>query len=213
MIPFTLTGRPRGVLALGAHPDDIEIGCGGTLLQLARRWPQLPVTVVVMTGTALRHQEARAACELFLTGCEVDLHTLDLTDGRLPSQWDRAKQALEAIASTTSADLVLAPRPDDAHQDHRTVAGLVPTVWRDHLVLGYEIPKYDGDVGRPSVYVPLTEDVAQEKVRMLTKAFPSQTARDWWDAETFLGLARLRGMECRARYAEAFTVTKATLAW
>jgi LmbE family N-acetylglucosaminyl deacetylase len=212
VIGLTLAERPRGVLALGAHPDDVEIGCGGTLLQLARRWPGLPVTVLVLTGSPLRQQEAQLACDLFLPGCSVTLQTFDLPDGLLPSQWGAVKQHLEAAAGL-DVDLIFAPRTDDAHQDHRTVAELVPTVWRDHLVLGYEIPKYDGDLGRPSVYVPLSEEVARDKVRLLAKAYPSQVQRDWWDEETFLGLARLRGMECRSRYAEAFTVGKAVLAW
>jgi LmbE family N-acetylglucosaminyl deacetylase len=213
MIALGLSVPPRGVLAIGAHPDDIEIGCGGTLLQLARRWPGLPVTVVVMTGTERRRGEAGAAAELFLPGCEVDLHTFGLPDGRLPSVWHEVKQNLESVAATTEVDLVLAPQRHDAHLDHRLIAELVPTVWRDHLVLGYEIPKYDGDLGRPNIYLPLSEETARDKVRLLEKAYPSQVDRDWWDEEMFLGLARLRGMECRARYAEAFTLTKASLSW
>jgi LmbE family N-acetylglucosaminyl deacetylase len=217
MRALSLDRRPRGVVALGAHPDDVEIGCGGTLLRLAQRWPGLPVTVVLLTGTPERQAEARAACDLFLAGCTVSLHTSDLPDGRLPAAWGTVKQRLEDVAALVAAqggaDLVLAPRPDDAHQDHRLVAELVPTVWRDALVLGYEIPKWDGDLGRPQLYVPLPEEVAREKVRLLGKAYPSQAARDWWDEETFLGLARLRGVECRARYAEAFTVSKLALTW
>jgi LmbE family N-acetylglucosaminyl deacetylase len=213
MRALTVGERPRGVLALGAHPDDVEIGCGGTLLRLAQRWPGVPVTVMVLTGSPLRHEEARLASQLFLPGCPVTVHTQSLPDGRLPSVWGDVKQHLEDLAGEIDVDVVLAPRTDDAHQDHRTVAEIVPTVWRDHLVLGYEIPKYDGDMGRPSVYVPLDEETAHEKVRLLAKAYPSQAGRDWWDEETFLGLARLRGMECKARYAEAFTLTKATLAW
>jgi LmbE family N-acetylglucosaminyl deacetylase len=210
---LAFTERPRGVIALGAHPDDVEIGCGGTLLRLARRWPGLPVTVVVLTGSPQRHEEAQIACDLFLAGCDTTLCTFGLPDGRLPSRWDEVKQHLEDVAADTEADLVLTPRTEDAHQDHRTVAQLVPTVWRDHLVLGYEIPKYDGDVGRPNLYVPLDEGTAREKVRLLAKAYPSQVHRDWWDEEMFLGLARVRGMECRSRYAEAFEITKAVLSW
>jgi LmbE family N-acetylglucosaminyl deacetylase len=214
---MTLRERPRGVLVLGAHPDDCEIGCGGTLLRLAERWPGLPVTVVVLTGTPERHAVARRAAALFLPGCDVTVHTFGpaegLADGRLPAAWETAKECLEDVAARAGADVVLAPRQDDAHQDHRLVAQLVPTVWRNHLVLGYEIPKYDGDLGRPNVYVPLPADTVREKVRLLEKAYPSQTGRDWWDSETFLGLARLRGMECRETYAEAFTVAKAVVTW
>jgi LmbE family N-acetylglucosaminyl deacetylase len=171
------------------------------------------VTVVVLTGTALRQDEARTAAREFLAGCTVDIRTFDLPDGRLPAVWDEAKTILAAVADDVDVDLVLAPRPDDAHQDHRLVAEMAPTLWRDHTVLSYEIPKWDGDLGRPNVYVPLPDDVAHEKVRLLTKCFPSQTGRDWWDDEMFLGLARLRGMECRARYAEAFVASKVVLSW
>jgi LmbE family N-acetylglucosaminyl deacetylase len=213
MIQLGLGERPRSVLALAAHPDDIEIGCGGTLLRLARRWPGLSVTTVVLTGTQLRHDEARAAADLFLPGCTTTVRTFTLPDGRLPSVWAQAKEILEEVAAGENPDLIFAPRPQDAHQDHRTVAEIVPTVWRDHLVLTYEIPKYDGDLGRSNLYVPLDETTARDKVRLLHKAFPSQSGRDWWDEEMFLGLARVRGMECKARYAEAFFVTKAVVSW
>lgn len=213
MIGLALEDRPRGVLALGAHPDDIEIGCGGTLLNLGRRWPGIEVTVVVLTGSALRQEEARTAAELFLVGCHTRVISFDHPDGRLPASWGAVKESLEEVAATVSVDLILAPRTSDAHQDHRTLARMVPTVWRDQLVLGYEIPKYDGDLGRPNVYHRLTEETAREKARLLSKAYPSQTGRDWWDEETFLGLARLRGMECRTRYAEAFELSKAAIAW
>lgn len=213
MNPLGLAGRPRGVLALGAHPDDVEIGCGGTLLRLAQAYPGLPVTVVVLTGTPQRQTEARAAADLFLAGCAADVRTFDLPDGRLPAVWGEAKAVLADVAADVDVDVVLAPRPDDAHQDHRVVAEMAPTLWRDHLLLAYEIPKWDGDVGRPNVYVPLDEATAREKVRLLEKAYPSQTSRDWWDEEMFLGLARIRGMECRSRYAEAFFCSKAVLSW
>ena len=213
MTSVLLAERPRGVLAVGAHPDDVEIGCGGTLLQLAARYPELPVTVVVFTGSAERHAESRVACDIFLPGCQVKLHTFGLPDGRLPAHWGEVKQRLEDVAADLDLDLILAPSPDDAHQDHRLVAKLLPTVWRRQLMLGYEIPKYDGDFGRPNVYVPMSEEIARTKVELLSKAYQSQIARDWWDEETFLGLARLRGMECRNRYAEAFTTNKVTLRW
>jgi LmbE family N-acetylglucosaminyl deacetylase len=118
------------------------------------------------------------------------------------------KEALEDAARSFTPDVILAPSPQDAHQDHRIVGELVLTAFRDHAVLNYEIPKWDGDLGRPNVYVPLSDDVARRKVKLLDKCFPSQLGRHWWDEETFLGLARLRGVECRARYAEAFNCTK-----
>ena len=153
------------------------------------------------------------ACDLFLPDCKVTLHTFDLPDGRLPAYWGEVKQRLEDLASGLELDLIFGPSLYDAHQDHRLLAELLPTVWRGHLALGYEIPKYDGDFGRPNIYVPMSEEIARSKVEMLSKAYQSQINRGWWDEETFLGLARLRGMECRSRYAEAFTSNKVTLTW
>jgi LmbE family N-acetylglucosaminyl deacetylase len=202
-------GRPLCVLAVGAHPDDIEIGAGGLLLQLAGR--PLRVRYVVLSGTAERHQEARAAARAFAPDADltVDLH--QLPEGRLPAVWAQVKDTLERVARSCSPDVILAPSVEDAHQDHRTIAEIVPTVFRDQLYLAYEIPKWDGDLRRPSVYVPLPEQTARRKAELLHKCFPSQHGRDWWDDEVFLGLARLRGMECRARYAEAFGCTKSLI--
>ena len=202
------TRTPLSVLAIGAHPDDIEIAAGGTLLSLAERHPGLRVRFVLMTGTSQRQQEAQAAARAFLPGADLDVQLHDLPDGRLPAVWGQVKEVIEAQARSLSPDLVLAPSADDAHQDHRTVGELVPTAFRDHLCLGYEIPKWDGDLTRPNTYFPLTDDIARRKVELLDKCYPSQRGRDWWDEETFLALARLRGVECRARYAEAFTCTK-----
>jgi LmbE family N-acetylglucosaminyl deacetylase len=215
MIQLPLTapadGRPLSVLALGAHPDDVEIAAGGTLLTLAARHPGLRVRYVLMTGTRERQLEARAAARAFTPGADLEVELHDLPDGRLPSVYGQVKEVLEAVARSERADVILAPSAGDAHQDHRTVAELVPTAFRDQLYLAYEIPKWDGDLTRPNCYVPLDDDVARRKVELLDKSYPSQAGRDWWDEETFLGLARLRGMECRARYAEAFTCTKFTI--
>jgi LmbE family N-acetylglucosaminyl deacetylase len=203
--------RPLSVLAIGAHPDDIEIGAGGTLLTLAESKLGMRVRYVVLTGSDDRHEEARAAADAFLPGADltVDLH--HLSEGRLPALWDQVKDILEGVAGTCTPDLILAPSNQDAHQDHRTIGEIMPTVFRDQLLWSYEIPKWDGDLGRPSTYFPLTSDMAQRKVDLLHKCFPSQGSRDWWDDEVFLGLARLRGMECRAPYAEAFTNTKSVV--
>jgi LmbE family N-acetylglucosaminyl deacetylase len=200
--------RPLSVLAIGAHPDDIEIGAGGMLLSLADSRAGLQARYVVLTGTADRHLEARNAAHSFLPGADLTVELSDLPEGRLPAAWDRVKDALEQVARSCSPDLIVAPSRDDAHQDHRVIAEIVPTVFRDQLHLGYEIPKWDGDLGRPSVYFPLPADTARRKVELLNKCFPSQRNRDWWDDEVFLGMARLRGMECRAAYAEAFMCTK-----
>jgi LmbE family N-acetylglucosaminyl deacetylase len=205
------TDRPLSLLAIGAHPDDIEIGAGGTLLALAGCQPAMKVHYVVMTGTPERQLEAHAAAHTFLPGLEPTVELHDLAEGRFPAIWGDVKQVLEEVARIFSPDLVLAPSRDDAHQDHRTIAEIVPTVFRDSLYLAYEIPKWDGDLSRPSVFVPLSRELAQRKVEFLQKSFPSQRSRDWWDDEVFLGLARLRGMECRAPYAEAFSCSKVVL--
>ena len=215
MQPLHLTtpqDRPLSVLVIGAHPDDIEIGAGGTLLSLAESQPGLQARYVVLTGTADRQEEARHAARTFLPAADLTIELHDLPEGRLPAAWDQVKDILEAMAASCSPDLIVAPSRDDAHQDHRTIAEIVPTAFRDGLCLSYEIPKWDGDLGRPSIYVPLSADTARRKVEFLHKSFPSQRRRDWWDDEVFLGIARLRGMECRAPYAEAFYCTKLMLA-
>jgi LmbE family N-acetylglucosaminyl deacetylase len=214
VLPLHLTsppGRPLSVLAIGAHPDDIEIGAGGILLSLAESYPGLRARYVVLTGTTDRQLEARSGADAFLPGASlaVDLH--DLPEGRLPAVWGQVKDALEEVAQASTPDLILAPSADDAHQDHRTIGEIVPTVFRDELYLAYEIPKWDGDLGRPTVYFPLSAEIARCKVELLHKCFPSQRKRDWWDDEVFLGLARLRGVECRAPYAEAFTCAKSVI--
>ncbi|WP_278235253.1 PIG-L family deacetylase [Isoptericola sp. AK164] len=196
---------------MAAHPDDIEIACGGTLLGLAARGG-VAATFATLTGTPERRAEAEAAAQSFLPGATSRFWSLP--DGHLPAHWGAVKGALEELARDLgpgAIDLVLAPGRDDAHQDHRLVAELVPTVWRDALVLEYEIPKWDGDLRRVSTYVPVDAADARRKVELLAKHYPSQVGRDWWDDETFLGLMRLRGMECRSTYAEGFTVRKQRL--
>jgi LmbE family N-acetylglucosaminyl deacetylase len=161
-----------------------------------------------MTGTQERQMEARAAARAFTPGAELEVELHDLPDGRLPAVWGQVKEILAVLARSVRPDVILAPSPGDAHQDHRTVGELVPTAFRDQLYLGYEVPKWDGDLARPNTYFPLSDEIARRKVELLDKSYPSQRGRDWWDEETFLALARLRGMECRARYAEAFTCVK-----
>ena len=215
MLPLQLIApndRPLSVLALGAHPDDIEIGAGGTLLTLSEAVPDMRAYYLVLTGSLDRQAEARNAAAAFLPAADVTVRLHDLPEGRLPAIWDQVKDLLEEVARSFVPDLILAPRVDDAHQDHRTVAEIVPTVFRDQLYLGYEIPKWDGDFGRPTMYFPLSAVLAQRKVELLFKCFPSQHQRDWWDEDVFQGLARLRGVECRAPYAEAFTCSK-SLIW
>lgn len=201
---------PLQVVAVGAHPDDVEIGCGGTLLALRGR-PGVEVHTLVLTGSPERRLEAEDAATAF-NGSGAGVAFGLLPDSRLPGHWPAVKDFLEDAARLRpTPDLVLAPRRDDSHQDHRLLAELVPTVWRDSLVLHYEIPKWDGDLGRVTHYVPLDADLARRKAELLTKVYPSQVGRDWWDDETFLALLRLRGVECRAPYAEGFVVQKARL--
>jgi LmbE family N-acetylglucosaminyl deacetylase len=205
-------GRIGKVAALGAHCDDIAIGAGGTLLTLCAGNPGVRVDALVLSGGGTeREDEERAALAAFCPGADLDVTVLKMPDGRFPSHWEDAKAAVEELRGRTDPDIVLAPRVDDAHQDHRGLAQLVPTAFRDHLALGYEIVKWDGDLGRPSAYQPLTPELAEEKVRLLQTHYASQRHRAWYDREVFLGLARIRGIECQSRYAEAFAVNKFTL--
>lgn len=206
--PLSPPPGPLEVLVLGAHPDDIEIGCGGTLLTLAAR-PETTLHGALLTGTAERCAEAGAALAAFFPGATYEFS--HFRDGRLPADWDAVKDVLHDLAGRTSPGLVLCPRVDDAHQDHRLVGRLAATVWRDALILHYEIPKWDADLTPPTHYVPLAPEVARRKVELLDEHFPSQRDRDWWGAELFLGLMRLRGVECKSPYAEAFHASKVVL--
>lgn len=205
-------GPVRQLALMGAHCDDIAIGAGGTLLQISKANPGLTVHALVLTGGGTaRVDEESAALAAFCPDAKLELTVSDLTDGHVPAHWAAAKRAVEEFRGRTDPDLVLAPSKHDAHQDHRTLAQLVPTAFRDHLVLGYEIVKWDGDLAQPTTYVPLADDVAELKAELLHEHYPSQRSRDWFDRETFLGFARLRGVQCRARYAEAFFVDKLVL--
>ena len=200
------------VAAVGAHCDDIAIGAGGTLLAICSGRPGVRVDALVLSGGGTeREDEERAALAAFCPGADLCLDVLKLPDGRLPAHWDEAKAAVEELRSRTDPDVLFAPNRFDAHQDHRGLAELIPTAFRGHLVLGYEIVKWDGDLGRPSAYQPLTPEVTEAKVGLLAQHYPSQQQRPWYDREAFLGLARIRGIECRARYAEAFYLDKVTL--
>ncbi|MGH3876924.1 MAG: PIG-L deacetylase family protein [Actinophytocola sp.] len=205
-------GRIDRVVALGAHCDDIAIGAGGSLFATCASRPGIRVDALVLSGGGTdREDEERAALAAFCPGADLDVTVLKMPDGRLPAHWDEVKNSLEDLRRRTDPDVIFAPRTDDAHQDHRGLATLVPTAFRDHLVLGYEIVKWDGDLGRPNSYQPLSAEVAEKKVELLQQHYPSQRHRPWYDREAFLGLARIRGIECQARYAEAFHVTKQIL--
>lgn len=203
---------PVRVLALGAHCDDIEIGAGGTILELSRHRSGMQFGAFVATSTPQRAAESRAALSAFAGSPDISLKIAALRDTRLPADFDALKDHLSGL-STDSWDVILAPHADDAHQDHAILGRLAPTRFRDHLILRYEIPKWDGDLGslRPNLYVPLSAEQMHRKWELLDEHYASQRSRDWWDYETISGLARLRGLECRSRYAEAFRVDKMVL--
>jgi LmbE family N-acetylglucosaminyl deacetylase len=201
----------RSMVAVGAHPDDIEIGAGGLLLTVAAANPGIRVHYVLLTGTPDRQAEARAAAAAFLPDADLSVAMHTLPDGRLPGHWGAVKQHLHAAAETLDPDVVLCPWAGDAHQDHRLIGELAPTAFRRAFLMQYEIPKWDGDLGRPNLLLPLADELARRKVELLHASYPSQKAHDWWDNEVFLGLARLRGMECRSRYAEGFFSPKSVL--
>lgn len=207
MLPLNLPPGQLRIVCVGAHPDDIEIGCGATLLTLAGS-RELDATVLVATGSDERYEEALQAAPRFLPGSSADVHVFGLRDGYLPTQWGSVKEMLEKFADMAIPDVVFATRLDDAHQDHRVIAELVATAWRDSLILRYEIPKWDGDLGKVTHYVPIDQDDAHRKTRLLHESFPSQRGRTWWESDTFLGLMRLRGIECRQPYAEGFVADK-----
>lgn len=206
--------RPLRVLCLGAHSDDLEIGCGGIILEWLARYAQVEVTWVVLSAIGPRADEARrSATALLRTASRKTLVLRNFKDGYLPAQFEAAKALFEELKASEAPDVILTHRLEDRHQDHRQVAELTWQTWRDHLILEYEIPKYEGDLGQPNLFVPLSARIAQRKVAHLMRHFGSQRSRSWFDPKTFLGLMQLRGIECRASsgYAEALHVRKAVL--
>ncbi len=211
MLQLSVSGV-SSMVAVGAHCDDIAIGAGATLLQLAAAGTLRRVDVLVASGGGSpREQEERAALRAFLPGVELAVTVLALPDGRLPEHRAVVKDALQRLAAETAPDLVLGPQRDDAHQDHRLLAEMVPTAFRDHLVLGYEILKWESDLPRVQAYVPVDADTARRKSDLLHAHYGSQTGHDWFDPEAFLGLLRIRGAQCHHRYAEGFVTEKLTL--
>jgi LmbE family N-acetylglucosaminyl deacetylase len=194
------------VLCLGAHSDDIEIGCGGTLLSLKSLLPGVRFHWVVFSASGNRGQEAAKGAELFTAGCDKELALKGYRDGFLPYSGGEVKDFFEEMKSQVNPDLVFTHWHGDAHQDHRLVSELTWNTFRNHLILEYEIPKYDGDIGRPNVFVPLEAPLCERKIDYIFEAFESQRTKAWFDRATFLGLMRIRGMESNSRsgYAEAF---------
>lgn len=205
-------GAPLNVLCLGAHSDDIEIGCGGTILRLAEQYPQCTFHWVVFTATGVRTGEAQRAAVSF-AGDKLKGPTFkSFRDGFLPFVGAEVKAVFEEL-KPIAPDLVFTHNRKDGHQDHRLLAELTWNTFRDHLILEYEIPKYDGDMGQPGVFVPLPVATCEKKVQLILDAFQSQHGKRWFERETFLSLMRLRGMECNSPsgYAEAFYGRKLVL--
>lgn len=201
------------ILCLGAHSDDIEIGCGGSILRLAEQHPNAVFHWVVFSAVGVREAEARRAAELFAGAALKGPLLNSFRDGFMPYVGADVKTIFEDLKKTVSPDLVFTHYRKDAHQDHRLLSELTWNTFRDHFILEYEIPKYDGDMGQPNVFLPLSMETCRKKVRCIMNAFQSQHAKRWFQEETFLSLMRLRGMECNAPsgYAEAFYCRKLTL--
>jgi LmbE family N-acetylglucosaminyl deacetylase len=215
MLEFSLarTGKSLRVLCLGAHSDDIEIGAGGTILEWIGNGISLDVRWVVFSAPGARADEAAKSADSFLEGAASrEISLFGFRDGYFPHQ-PELKDCFEDLKRGPAPDVILTHRRDDAHQDHRQVAQLTWNSFRDHLILEYEIPKWDGDLGRPNIYQPLTQATLERKIELLHEHFATQRSRDWFDPETFRALARLRGMESRSpeRAAEAFVMSKALL--
>lgn len=210
-----LTRRKRlKVLCMGAHSDDIEIGCGATVLNLAGRRPQPEFRWVVWSAAGQREREAKRGARKFLGAAAAEaVRVHGFRDGYFPAQFAEIKDAFEGLAREFRPDIVFTHARDDRHQDHRVVSDLTWNTFRDQLILEYEIPKWDGDLGRPNFFVPVSQATARRKTRALLSVFGTQRSKDWFSEETFLGLMRLRGMECRAPggTAEAFHARKITL--
>lgn len=217
MLPLALQmekGKPLHVLLIGAHSDDIEIGCGGTVLTLVEKGAPLQVLWVVFSARDARAAEARMSAKRFARGAEklvVELH--EFRDGFFPRHQAEVKEHFERIKLAFEPDAIFTHYRQDLHQDHRVINELTWNTWRNHFILEYEIPKYDGDLGAPNFFVPVAQKNVKKKNSILLAAFPSQRRKQWFDEELFTGLMRLRGVEANSptRYAEAFHVRKATL--
>lgn len=201
----------RKILCLGAHCDDIEIGCGGTILQLVRAYPGLEVDWIVFSSTSIRKREAAKAAQLFLKDCDnsrVRIHSF--RDSYFPTERKKIKDMVQEIKGQTSPDLIFTHFRHDLHQDHRIINELTWNAFREHLILEYEIPKYDGDLGSPNLFVPIDEPTCRVKVKNILAAFASQASKSWFTEDMFRALMRIRGIESggQARFAEAFYCRK-----
>jgi LmbE family N-acetylglucosaminyl deacetylase len=204
----------RSVLALGAHADDIEIGCGGTILKLLAEHPGLHVHWVVLGAAGGRAEEAASSARRFLCGAaSQEVVVKGFRDSYFPYLGGEVKEYIESLRNQVSPDVIFTHRRDDLHQDHRVVSELTWNAFRNHLVLEYEIPKYDGDLGQPNLYVPLDEALCRRKIEGIFEGFPTQHSKPWFTEDAFWALLRLRGLECHSpsKYAEAFFARKMVL--
>ena len=217
MITLTLDGRlqaPRTVLCLGAHADDIEIGCGGTLLKLTEQNPNITVYWVVFSATPARAREAKHSAQVFLRRAHTKTILIKtFRDSYFPFMGARIKKFVQQLSHKVAPDLIFTHHRKDLHQDHRLLAELTWNAFRNHLIFEYEIPKYDGDMGAPNAYVRLTKGTAERKVRHICEQFKTQKSKQWFSEDTFMALLRLRGIESNApgKYAEAFYCHKMLL--
>jgi LmbE family N-acetylglucosaminyl deacetylase len=211
MIPLTADGI-SSVAAIGAHCDDIVIGAGATLMQIAHHNPDVVVHALVLTGVGTEREiEEKNALAALFARADVRLTLADLPDGRLPDHWGSVERQVARFRRQCPPDVVIGPQRNDYHQDRRLVAELIPTEFRAHLVLCYEILKWESDLLDPTLYVEIPTEIAHQKAKLLAQSYPSQSGLDWFDDEAFLGLMRVRGVQRRARYAEAFVGEKAVV--
>lgn len=204
----------RRLLCLGAHSDDIEIGCGGTILKLIEQFPDLEVYWVVFSAPGPRQAEALASANSFLGAIESKKIIIqDFRESFFPYIAIEIKEFFGQLSKTVSPDLVLTHYRHDLHQDHRLISELTLNAFRNHMILEYEIPKYDGDLGQPNFFVHLNPSIYQQKIDYLMQHFQTQFNKQWFDEETFSAILRLRGIESNApdKYAEAFYCRKAIL--
>lgn len=217
VLPLTLgtaPSQPLKILCLGAHSDDLEIGCGGTILRLLAERPGSSIHWVVLSASAERELEARASAAAFTkNAASTTVVVKTFRESFFPSQWVEIKQFFEETRRAFEPDLVLCHHRDDMHQDHKTIADLTWNTFRNHVILAYEIPKYEGDLGKPNVYVPLSREHADRKVELILEHFGSQASRTWFRRDTFEGLMSIRAVECNASSAraEAFHARKVVL--
>lgn len=207
-----LPERLDHVILIGAQCDDIVVGCGGTLLELCRAYPGVEITALTFTGGgSLREAEERAALEAFCPGARLRIVVLDLPYGQLATREERIVRALEDLRARVDPSVVFGPNQGDGHRDRVLIAELIRAAFPDHLVFGYEIVQRAGNLDQPGLFSPLAEPVLREKIEKMLEYYGSQTDRPSFDQESFAGLARLRGVQCHARYAEAFHVSRLVL--